>query len=59
MVFLIRSFVNMHGPAGRAPNPDFELVNFIVLAGLVPAIYALPSGKMMVELRGYAGQARA
>jgi hypothetical protein len=27
------------------------------LAGLVPAIYAHPSGKILVERRGYAGHA--
>ena len=43
----------------RAPNPDFKLVKFIVLAGLVPATHAHPSGKMPVERRGYAGRARA
>ena len=41
----------------RATNPDFELVNFIVLAGLVPATHAHPSGKMLAERRGCAGRA--
>ncbi|KIL97001.1 hypothetical protein CCC_01794 [Paramagnetospirillum magnetotacticum MS-1] len=40
-------------------NNSGRWYNFIVLAGLVPAIHVYPSGKMRVERRGYAGRARA